>query len=165
MPLPCIRARLAQPIKRYIMKRFPTPCTGGLSITIGLAQGCLEPLDFVLFCLSHAFCPIFRAQSRPAPIFRLAQNLFPALDNGQKCARPLHSPFGIIQVCQSNTNVRDQLCRNSVQEVSDLVTKLGLLNSGCIFGVGRGLVQALHRDAHGVKFDCTNELTSDRLDS
>ena len=70
--LPYNRACFAHPGKTWIFKRLPTPCTGGQSVVVGLAPSFSQHLDFVLFWLSHAVCPIFECAE---PTHNYFQNL------------------------------------------------------------------------------------------
>ena len=94
-PVPYGRARFAHPGQNFIFKPLPTPCTGVQSVIFGLAQSFSQPLHFVPFWLSDAFCPEFsgcRAGSRL--FYDLAQN---SAHPQKTCARTLHTLPAIKQ--------------------------------------------------------------------
>ncbi len=92
--LSTVRARLIRPpCQKTFIKALAHALHSKKSIIFDLAQSFSQPLNFVLFWLSHAFCPLFSGCRAGSHLFfDLAQN---SAHPSKMCARTLHTLLAI----------------------------------------------------------------------
>ena len=99
-----VRARLIRPpCQETFIKELAHALHSEKQIIFDLAQSFSKPLDFVLFRLFHAFCPLFSGYRAGSHLFcDLAQN---SAHPSKMCARTLHTLLAIELVGESTARV------------------------------------------------------------